>query len=336
MGDDGDDEPLGDDEEPPYYNELVLENELDEDARGAGGRSGPHAAAVAAAMGTPRRRRQDGEPLSTQPGAPTELSTPSRDRTNLAQPTRTSPRLAALVPAADMPMGPWQSLKEGKEALKTYFKSPRTWSGDHRRGLGGVGIRIRGRMGNPSSSAKGRKDGYRFECSRAGAGTGGSIRCGCKFGFEVHQSTDDTWHVASGTFIMTHNHPIAITEAAILASATTRSPIPEKLVTTAKAMYAQNAPVSQIHKVIGELHKLSGGEVNWSYKDLYTSLAPDGNDKRLDATSLIERLIQRYEETGLPYAYHSGEDGSLQRVFWVAKNAREFFHGVKTGERVLV
>ncbi|XRB17402.1 MULE domain-containing transposase [Pseudoscourfieldia marina] len=234
----------GDDEEPPYYNELVLENELDEDARGAGGRSGPHAAAVAARWGHHVAAAKMVNRCQHNPR-------PWYHR--------------------DMPMGPWQSLKEGKEALKTYFKSPRTWSGDHRRGLGGVGIRIRGRMGNPSSSAKGRKDGYRFECSRAGAGTGGSIRCGCKFGFEVHQSTDDTWHVASGTFIMTHNHPIAITEAAILASATTRSPIPEKLVTTAKAMYAQNAPVSQIHKVIGELHKLSGGEVKVIQRFIYIS-----------------------------------------------------------------
>jgi CTP-dependent riboflavin kinase len=102
--------------------------------------------------------------------------------------------------------------------------------------------------------------------------------------------------------------------------------IPEALLLIAKSMVHAGVRVSDANRYLRREVETKGGEVTWTYQDVYHATGASTAERALDATNLTEMLQRREQEQGLFYRTTMDGEGCLQNVFFEMQGAHEIYN----------
>jgi len=128
-----------------------------------------------------------------------------------------------------------------------------------------------------------------------------------------------------------HNHQLPQDRATANAHANLRS-IPDDLCIIGEALKDKES-AAEIRATLCELARKWDREVTWTKNDVETAFRPNTEEKKLDASNFLQRLLDM-KDAGR-YAKHStDEDGKLNRALWTFEGARQA--AAKAGHKLFV
>ena len=208
------------------------------------------------------------------------------------------------------PRGPWPSDDLAKAEIKT-------WCADPKHG-GGFGV-IWGSLDKVVLEGRQHRGARHHLCCH-------KLKDGCKWRMVLEDCVEG-WAVvshANHSSVDAHSHPLVLSRAEANAYAVMRE-IPADLLTIAKTLVAAGVRVSEADRWLRYSVEKAGGEVTWTYQDVYRQTCATTAERKLDATDMLELLRQRQQEQGLFYRTTTDSEGCLNKVFFAMAGAHDIY-----------
>ena len=235
----------------------------------------------------------------------------------------------------DMPQGPWKTHEDAHKALNA-------WAQDTSTGGGGFALVWQGGLIKRATKGPARKLLCHF-CNKApdpnaapsGKQTRPSGSCSCPYCICLEEAKEG-WIVA---YIRndTHNHPLVQNVIEISNDyAAMKKDLPLVLEVLARQLQIGGNSAKVIHATLVANARELGIPITWCYDDVYARFAPTMAQKCADATGLLDLLVHRERDLGLPFRTHTADDGSLSAALMVLEEGPALYERAGREDSVVV
>ena len=143
----------------------------------------------------------------------------------------------------------------------------------------------------------------------------------CKFQLVLEHTTEG---VIIQRASLEHSHPLPTSLAEANSHAALRL-IPRPLVELAQTCAGAGLIPSKVNDMLQERARELQLQVTWNYHDVYRLVSATAAEKTLDAMGMLELLMERSKLLGLPFSIKSGDDGRLERAFFVLEGGQSLY-----------